>query len=399
MTAASVAFFSGDQSALELASYIATAKGEADNTGPFYESAKKLLAEEKYTEVLTQFASESKTLLGASEKDFEPLYNLLFALIKDAQPDIIPELVKKITEPIVSSGIEKAHLKLKVLSNLYNNLESKSSARYTVFVAIVNVAAQSDELEIITPHLASLDSWLAEWGTGADEKRALYLLISKKLEESGSADKECYQFLLKYLSTFDGASAEAKPYALQAIKSAIKIPGVLAFDDLSNLDTVKALAGSNHLEFLKIFSEGDLKQYQEFVKKNPKIVSELDLNEEDNLTKMRLLTLASLSATHVHSSVSYTTISTALSIPEDDVEIWVINTIRAGLVDAKMNQLDRSVVISRSVHRSFGEQEWKSLGQKLEAWKVELKEVLTVIGNAKLLAGSNGATVEAVIQQ
>ncbi|KAI8917750.1 hypothetical protein DFJ77DRAFT_457631 [Powellomyces hirtus] len=401
MAATSVAFFSGDQSALELANYIGTAKGQDPETGAFYLSAKKLLAEEKYTEVLTQFADESVSLLAADEKDFEPIYNLLIALIKDAQPEIIPKLAKSITLPIVKSSSEKAHLKLKVMSNLYNNVESNSSVRYDIFTAIINVAAQSDELEIITPHLLSVDSWLAEWGVGIAEKRALYLLLSQKLEASCDFKREAYEFLLKYLATYDSdakSAAEAQEHALRSVKAAISIPTVLDFDDLHKLSTVQNLKSTKHFELLAIFLEGSLKQYQAFVKANPTFVPEQGLSEEDNLTKMRLLSMASLAANNVQGEVAYNTIAEALDVPIDEVEIWVINVIRAGLIDAKMNQLKQTVVISRSVHRVFTDNEWKSLQERLGAWRTNLKDVLQVIANAKLMAGNNGATVEAVIQ-
>ncbi|TPX67532.1 hypothetical protein SpCBS45565_g03680 [Spizellomyces sp. 'palustris'] len=442
MSSASVAFFSGDQSALELANFIGVAKGEQAETGAFFQSTKQLLSEEKYTEVLTKFANESAALLEATEKgrtpnlvverwekgeilsragslwhvaadwqklntllyvtaDFESLYNLLIALIKDAQPEIVPKLVNSIIQPIVASGTDKAHLRLKVLSNLYNNLESNSPVRYDVFVAILNVAAEAGELDVLVPHLLSLDAWIAEWGVALNQRRALYLLISQKLEQSGEYTREAYEFLLKYLATFDNGDAkalqEAKDAAIRAVKEAFRIPAVLDFEDLFKLQAVQALKPSKLFDLLKIFLDESLKQYQEFVKANPGFVDEHGLSEEDNLTKMRLLSMASLAAANVQGEVGYDTIAQTLDVPEDEVEIWVINVIRAGLMDAKMNQLKRTVVVGRSVHRVFSETEWQQLNDKLNAWKANLKDVLQVISNAKLIAGSQGATIETVI--
>ncbi|KND03290.1 uncharacterized protein SPPG_02339 [Spizellomyces punctatus DAOM BR117] len=401
MSSASVAFFSGDQSALELANYIGVAKGEQAETGAFFQSTKQLLSEEKYTEVLTKFANESAALLEATEKDFEPLYNLLIALIKDAQPEIVPKLVNSIIQPIVASGTDKANLRLKVLSNLYNNLESNSPVRYDVFVAILNVAAETGELDVLVPHLLSLDAWIAEWGVALNQRRALYLLISQKLEQSGEYTREAYEFLLKYLATFDNGDAkslqEAKDAAIRAVKEAFRIPTVLDFEDLFKLQAVQALKPSKLFDLLKIFLDESLKQYQEFVKANPGFIDEHGLSEEDNLTKMRLLSMASLAAANVQGEVAYDTIAQTLDVPEDEVEIWVINVIRAGLMDAKMNQLKRTVVVGRSVHRVFSETEWQQLNDKLNAWKANLKDVLQVISNAKLIAGSQGATIETVI--
>ncbi|KAI9100413.1 hypothetical protein DFS34DRAFT_614520 [Phlyctochytrium arcticum] len=400
MAATSVAFFSGNQSALELANYIGVAKGEPSENGPFSQQAQKLLANEQYLEVFTKFADESAVLLEADEKDFEGIYNLLIALIKDAQPEQNPQLLTKIINPIVASGSDKAALKLKVLSNLYNNLETNSPVRYDIFVAILKVAAQGGELDVVTPHLSSLDSWIAEWGISLNQRRAFYLLLSQKLEE-GEFTQQAFDYLLKYLSTFDNADAkalaEAKPHAIRAVKDAIRISTVLDFEDLFKLQAVQALKPNKLFDLLKIFLNESLQQYQAFVKANPKFIAEQGLSEEDNLNKMRLLSMVTLAADHVQGEVAYDTIATALDIPDDEVEIWVINVIRAGLMDAKMNQLKRTVVVGRTVHRVFSEAEWKQLSEKLNAWRNNIKDVLQVIANAKLIAGSQGATIETAI--
>ncbi|KAJ3145771.1 hypothetical protein HDU86_000638 [Geranomyces michiganensis] len=401
MPSTSVSFFSGNTSVKELASWLASAKGQDPQTGEFYTATTKLLDQENHGGVLTLFAKESGAILEAEEKDMEALYNLLIALINDAKPDEVPALVTTIVQPIVKSSAERAHSKLRILSNLYNSFDATNPVRYDIFVAIVTYAAQADEVEIVVPQLAAIDSWIAEWGVTADKSRALYLLISEKLGETENFKREAYEFLLKYLSTFDGdakAAAAAKDHALRAIMSAISIPTVLAFDELHKLAAVQALKSTKHFELLTIFLEGSLKQYQDFVKANPKFISENDLSEEDCQSKMRLLSFASLAASNVQGEVPYATIASALDVPVEDVEVWVINTIRAGLVDAKMNQLKQTVVISRSVHRVFTDAEWKTLQARLEAWRVNLKEVLTVVGNAKLMNGG-GATVEAVVQQ
>ncbi|KAJ3177850.1 hypothetical protein HDU85_005762 [Gaertneriomyces sp. JEL0708] len=400
MASTSVAFFSGDQSALELANFIGKAKGEPEN-GPLYESSKTLLSQEKYTEVLTRFADESKSLLSVNEKDFEPVYNLLIALIKDAQPEIVPKLITSIIAPIEQTAAEKSQLKLKVLSNLYNILESNCAVRYDVYAAIWNVAAKSGDIDILIPHLTSLDTWIAEWGVALNKRRALYLLISQKLEETGDAKSQAYELLLKYLSTFDNADdqalGEAKEVATRAVKEAIKVPSVLSFEDLFRLRAVQALKPSKIYDLLKIFLEESLKQYEEFVKANPGFVEEQGLNHGDNLTKMRLLSMATLAGQNLQSEISYDTIAASLNIPADEIEIWIIDVIRAGLMDGKMNQLKRTVSISRSVNRVFTEQQWVVLKDRLDEWKKSLQEVLRVVGNAKLLAGSQGVTIETTI--
>ena len=129
---------------MKLANLIGTLKGEWEN-GAFYQSSKELLEKENFTQVLTQYAKESSVLLDLDAKgvalmsccgfgeflsllqepsrlianvpihvDFESVYNLLIALIKDAAPTVIPDLVTYIVNPIVASGTDKIWLKLRV---------------------------------------------------------------------------------------------------------------------------------------------------------------------------------------------------------------------------------------------------------------------------------------------
>ncbi|KAJ3285724.1 hypothetical protein HK104_009360 [Borealophlyctis nickersoniae] len=419
MASSSKPFYYAEEQTAKLANLIGTLKGE-DEGGPFSQPIKELFAAENYSEVLTRFAKESKVLLGLGEKEFEPVYNLLIAMTRDANPDAVATHVKSIIQPIVDSPAEKAQVKLRVLSNLYNNLEVNSPSRYEVFVAIVNVAAKNDELDALVPQLASLDALTAQWGASLNQKRSLYLLLSEKLEGSEEHKREAYEYRLRYLATFENADAAAlkttKEQATRAVREAIRIPEVLNFEDLFRLQAVQALKPSKLFDLLTIFMEHGLAQYRAFVKSNAGFVAKEGLSEEANVKKMRLLSMATLAGKNVQGEVPYEAIAKELEIPEDEVEIWVINgewhsaseicvvlllrvpkpfkkVIRAGLIDAKMNQLKKTVVVSRSTHRVFSDAQWQQLSDKLAAWRTNLKEVLQVIANAKLI-GAQGLSIE-----
>lgn len=44
---------------------------------------------------------------------------------------------------------------------------------------------------------------------------------------------------------------------------------------------------------------------------------------------------------------------------DDEVENWVLQAIQTGLMEAKMDQMQRVVVISRCTNRVFGPAQWK----------------------------------------
>lgn len=44
---------------------------------------------------------------------------------------------------------------------------------------------------------------------------------------------------------------------------------------------------------------------------------------------------------------------------DEEVEEWVLRAIQAGLMEAKMDQMQRVVVIRRCTNRVFGPDQWK----------------------------------------
>lgn len=65
------------------------------------------------------------------------------------------------------------------------------------------------------------------------------------------------------------------------------------------------------------------------------------------------------------------------------MELWVIDVIRAGLVEGKLSQLNQTFLIHRAECRNFGEKEWKEVGARLGVWKESLKGILGVVKQAR----------------
>ena len=99
---------------------------------------------------------------------------------------------------------------------------------------------------------------------------------------------------------------------------------------------------------------------------------------------MRLLTLASLAASTPSRSLPYAHVARALQVPGEDVEMWVIDVIRAGLVEGKLSQLNQTFLIHRSTYRVFGEKQWTEVQGRLDTWRGSLNGVLEVVRNERI---------------
>ncbi|GBC09284.1 hypothetical protein RclHR1_08740004 [Rhizophagus clarus] len=382
--------------ASEFASYVSKLKGEPEEKGPFIIETKNLLKDKKLEQVFQLFAKSTSVLLEAPEKEFEAIFNLLIAILKSASPETHPVLIKSSIESLVVDQNDKAIQKLKVLQNLYNTLEYTSPLRYDVFLTILDIAAKNDEIDTLLPQLSRLDTWVKEWAISTNQIRELYMTVSNRLKEAGEL-KLSHDFLLKHLATYSSSDdlSTAKPAVTRAVIEAIQLPEILSFENILELHAViQCLKNEGKLfELLKVFLNGNLKEYKTYVDKNPGDIEKFELSAEDNIRKIRLLTLASLASENVSREISYETIAKALEIEESEVEMWTIDVIRANLIEAKINQVKKTILVNRSTYRTFTMEQWKQLSSKLEGWKKSLVDILQVIANAKLIAQHSNLNV------
>ena len=104
------------------------------------------------------------------------------------------------------------------------------------------------------------------------------------------------------------------------------------------------------------------------------MLEEFGLSKDECIRHMRLLSLCSLAAEH--EEIPYGAIASTLNVNAEDVEKWVIAAVSSGLISAKMDQLQRVVMVERCVVRSFGMEQWQALQVKLNTWKKSVKGVL-----------------------
>jgi len=208
--------------------------------------------------------------------------------------------------------------------------------------------------------------------------------------------RESYQYILRALRTFDPkepkevSSTEAQELSLRALKAALLSSTHFDFHDLTSLPTIQALSDSHpvYAELLEVVSEKELEDYNDFRDEHDGFLEESELDNSKIHRKMRLLTLASLAASTNTRELEYKRISKALQVPSEDVEMWVIDVIRAGLVEGKLSQQKQVFLIHRTTYRVFGEKQWREVATRLDTWKESLRGVLEVVRRERQAAES-----------
>jgi len=387
-----------DEQALEVSRFLNKIKTKGkEGDDAFEKECAQLVQGKKLGDLLRRLVDESSIIFTeASDKEIEGFFFIIATLIKklpkENQHDLLMRVISVLTTPE-----DKSLLRLRILSNLHDIFQD-ATIKYELFAATLKFARAINRVDLVLPHFKDIESRIREWGITSKQTRELYKLIRDSLQASKKSI-EAYKWTIKYLATFEAGfdqseAAGAREEAINAALDAIRLPDLFQFDTLldslpiKQLDTDNNNATSNNkiqtsklLQLLKIFVSGAYEDFLKFHNENSDFLKSAGLDSEELTRKMRLLSLATLAA--ANQEVPYHVIAKSLQVPEDEVEVWVIMAIGESILEAKMDQLRKLVIISRSLQRVFTPTQWKQLGDRLNVWKGNIKVILNTLQDCK----------------
>jgi len=284
----------------------------------------------------------------------------------------------------LAEDTQNANLRLKTMASIYNLLAGKAGVRFTTLLAMINYASSAGKAELVQvlPKAEALDGIMSEWEADAVKIRQLYTALYEAAGKHGMG-KEAHALRIKFLKTLQGqkCDAAALEQASLAVGEAIANPTVFQFDEYLELDAIKALkADASHAPvyaLLDLFSKDDLAAFNAFSTSNAAVLSKLKLDKDACVLKMRLLSLCSLASRQ--DSISYADIAACLQVKEDEVEMWGIKAMQAKLMDAKLDQLTRRLIINHCPARLFSQSQWAGMRGKLVGWRDRMQQLQQVI--------------------
>lgn len=311
-----------------------------------------------------------------NEAEVESVINSLITLILLIPADKIEGLVTALSEKLAKTqpGDKRTGARIRLLSNLFRGLDKHSPYRYTLYMAIVKLAGQADMIHHINPDLDEIKEWVKDWDLSTSKTQNLLRLLHEAFLEARQSEKAT-KVMIELLGTYteDNAS-QARDDAHKCIVTCLGDPNTFLMDHLQALKPVKFLEGELIHDLLNIFVSGKLSEYMQFYQTNKDFVHSIGLSHELNMQKMRLLTFMLLAETA--KEISFETIKQEMRLEEDEVEGFVIEVLRTKAVRAKIDHLQRQVVISSTTHRTFGRQQWLFLRDLLDVWHHDLNMVL-----------------------
>lgn len=250
---------------------------------------------------------------------------------------------------------------------------------------MIQATTSASAFEAMIPQLEeNVPNWLSAWQLDDEDQRNLHKSIADLASAMGEEDLS-YKYLLYALETVSAKSAsepESQSLAKQTLIAALTNPNITDFTALTASEAIQGLRKSDSglFELLEVFSSDDYSSYTDFLETSSLSAVGIPDSAADVLsTKIRLLTLAGIAASSPTRSVPYSAIASALQVPSEDVEMWVIDSIRAGLVEGKLSQLKQEFLVQRATYRVFGEKQWAEIQGRLMVWRRSLESVLTVV--------------------
>ncbi|KAJ8904541.1 hypothetical protein NDN08_001059 [Rhodosorus marinus] len=282
-------------------------------------------------------------------------------------------------------------MRMRSLAFLYNSLPTADAARrFKFLVMLIELSAKLQAVDKLDSVFSRVPDYVKGYDLNVEDKRMLYSRCSEALKSTEALEK-ALDFNVQLLETYNGCADEEldsiSDVAKSSVVDAIALPKLFKLDMLLEMSAVVRLkdkGNANLYRLLEIFVKDDLTVYKQFYAENGGLVDSLGLSNESLTDKMRLLTFATLG--NKSNELGYQAIETALDIPEEEVEEWVIRAISSGLIVAKMNQVTRTVHVHRSTSRSFSPDQWQPLGERIRLWTRNVEELLSVLRSSKTSA-------------
>ncbi|KLT41776.1 hypothetical protein CC85DRAFT_275568 [Cutaneotrichosporon oleaginosum] len=381
----------------------------ADGSEPSTETKREIVRK-----VVNTFVETKGALEAAKEGEAESCSLLLQHVIADnfdTKSEEYAKLVKSVAEAVRVGGEAaaeagrpgKVEIAERILTNSYNFFPAESPLRPAVLQTLITLLGAADDLSALPLTPATLIPALNQWSTSEEEKVAFLTHAAGVYEKAGELSRALDLTVLALERAIDAKTAE------HALALALALPNRFDVDDILKVQGARDALSGPADELVDLFTKVDelaaVEKAAAWSKTNAAYVEKLGvagLDAEEVLRKVRLIALTTLAARSATKEITYADLAGALKVDEADVEAWVIDAIRAGLLQARLSQpqsIVRVISVSSRGTRRFGKDEWQLLEKRLSEWKSAVAEARATIESAEEVAAQGPITNQRRPQQ
>ncbi|CRG98977.1 golgi organization and biogenesis factor, putative [Plasmodium relictum] len=283
-------------------------------------------------------------------------------------------------------------LRLKILQLLYNSFSVNFSFRFPTFIAILQFSSQNNIFHNILPYIKFIDQWIKEWNISSREKRQIYLIIAQELKKLKKYE-DSFKHLKKHIYYFQKESEEVLNHpntinaSVELIVDSINLNNNIYFHEILNLDAIQNLQNINEhqplFELLTIFYKYSIVEFLTF--KNTYGVDffmKYNINLEVCENKIYLLSIISLFKDTKIQNIQF--ISEKLNITPLEIEQILVAAIGSGVIDAKIDQINKTVQMKTTILRHFDDHHWELLNNQISKYIDNVQKILDLTNQTKI---------------
>lgn len=335
--------------------------------------------------------SPATTLAKLSDKEFEPAFYLLVYLLHELEGTSFEKLFEKDSKVVnllieatpaqVPSLRDRRSLKpttiLSIINTFFNYLPTTSATRIYLVELICKIVSDTQiDFALVQSAIGdNLVSWLKDANASEAEIKRLFWFFVK-------LDKA---YTLKSLQLI-------KAFTSQFTLSLTELHDLIVFALSSSVVDVSFLVNNNVASALQANSSDSLAQTFTQYTNGELVTSAAGDLSEDVHAKSKIFALAKFfveSDDAGKNSFLYSDIPSELVSSPSEFEKLLIDSIKAGVIEGKLNQVDETFYLVR-VNRFVlaGNQEkiahdWETVKKSLVQWKESLNNINEIVKNAK----------------
>jgi hypothetical protein len=180
--------------------------------------------------------------------------------------------------------------------------------------------------------------------------------------------------------------------ALDVALAALVGEGLFNFGEVNSQPVISALIGTQHawiVDFLKSFQSGDVTSFTQVLTSNRQAFSSHPALVAASSTIHEKITLAALVEMSSRKpsddrSVSFSEISKVTKVDENDVEKLIVRAKSLGLINASIDEVDKTVSITYVKPRVLDKDQIFQLKQRIDTWREKTVTALNFVENATL---------------
>lgn len=278
-------------------------------------------------------------------------------------------VVDKICEQLsCSANTENGHIIIKLMKVMMIHLPEEDKRGLNVLKSQLNLTSKLQLGNLLHISMETVKHHVDHWNLNSSEILDLYLLLWEIFQDTNRS-LAC-RFLVegfRHCSVQDASSH--KDPAEKLLIATIQDGSHFVMDYLLELQPIRALQGTTLYNLLQIIVTGNYADYMKFYEINKAFFESHDLDHTSCQHKMRLLTMMSLS--NKTNELTFDVLQKQLELNPDEIEAFIVDAVKMGLIQAKINQVSQLVIIigGAARYRTFGMDQWLLMHSKLLSWR------------------------------